>query len=152
MTNYPYSLIPRRKKWWDFGNPVVIPSIWVSYPRLYPCIALRSHGRLGDWWIYRSYHTFVQVVNLYYPYNPRTPDQQAWRRGMYNAQLYWKAMDQATKGYYNALVAPKAFDGVRRYVKMYLRQFIPTPIYGDYLLLETSDKILLETSDKILLE
>ena len=63
---------------------------------------------------------------MYYPYNPRTPEQQAWRQGMYNAIRNWKVFNQPSKAYYNALVAPKASDGFRRYVKMYLRQFDAT--------------------------
>jgi hypothetical protein len=117
------------------------------YPRLYPVIALRSRGRLGDWWIFKSYkaafkipnvdypanpnrfrmggHPGMIVCKMYYPYNPRTDFQQAWRAVHYASTYNWHRFDQETKNYYNQLTRPKAWDGYRRYLSLYLNAHYP---------------------------
>jgi len=95
------------------------------YPRLYPVIALRKHGALYPWWIWRDYGTFVQMTHWYYPYNPRTDLQQAWRAVMAGAVANWQGFDEGTKEYYNQLVKGKSLIGYMRYCGMYLRANYP---------------------------
>ncbi len=140
------------------------------YSNLYPCIALVTRGRLFDWWIHKHYHTYNVVCKMYYPYNPKTNFQQAWRNVFYTANKNWQGFTDETKTYYKELTTPKTYTGQLRYLKMYLRANYP-PNYpsgpalqnedgyfmlqetGDYILLDIDFyKILQENGDALLLE
>jgi len=134
------------------------------YPYLYIGLGLITRGRLFDWWIYKYYHpgysgfvkrgsSAVVITKMYYPYEPKTPLQTAWWGVFRNAVDYWYVFDPETKTYYNKRTTPKAWDGYRRYLSLYLHaNYPPEYTIGDLLLQEIGDKILQENLGKLIIE
>jgi hypothetical protein len=123
------------------------------YAQLYPCIALVTRGKLLDWWIHKHYKTYNVVTKMYYPENPRTAFQQAWRNVFYWANKNWQGFSVDVKNYYREKTTPKAYTGQLRYLKMYLNANYPPSYPSGYaLLLETGGRTLLESGDFLLLD
>lgn len=117
------------------------------YESLYPCIALVARGKLLDWWIYKHYKgafrtaspdypanpnryrqwgsSGMVITKIYYPYQPRTFKQQAWRGVFYNAVKNWQGLDEETKRYYNQRAKPIGDYGYHRYLSLYLHANYP---------------------------
>lgn len=119
------------------------------YPRLYPLISISTRGKLLDWWIHKQYTGYKVVAKMYYPYNPRTIEQQSWREVFADAVAYWQGFNDQTKGYYNERTRPKGEYGYHRYLSMYLNANYPAVLYmateaGDIITTEADDEIVLE--------
>ncbi len=132
------------------------------YSSLYPVIALRTRGRLGDFWIQKYYEganfktryaggSGLIVAKLYYPYNPRTSFQQAWRGVFSAAVASWQGLSIDRKEFYNALKYPFHMSGYNRYLRLYLNANYPPPL-GNYLLTEAGERLLTEANEGLLLE
>lgn len=143
------------------------------YERWYPCIALRTRGRIGHMWVFKSYRAAFKIPNVdyprnpyrfrqgghpgmivthwYYPYNMRTQEQQAWRQGMINAVSYWQGFDSGTKSYYNEFARNRPISGYTRYIQLYLKGYIPAPPALSYMLQENGDFVLQENGNKIII-
>jgi hypothetical protein len=133
------------------------------YPRLYPVIALRPHGKLSDWWIFKSYksgfkipnvdypknpnrfrqggHSGLIVAKLYYPENPRTSHQQGNRTVFYDAVKNWQGFDDPTKQYYNQFAKGRPISGYTRYIQLYLGANLPMIIYWETLKQSASEAV-----------
>jgi hypothetical protein len=144
------------------------------YPRLYPVIALRPHGKLGDWWIFKSYKAGFKIPNvdyprnpnrfrqgghpgliierLHYPYNMRTPIQQAWRGVFADGVANWQGFNDFTKQFYNLPAKYEYYTGFNHYLTMYLRANYPPVVGGAYLLLEDGGKIQTEAGEFLIQE
>ena len=98
---------------------------WPPYQQWYQVMGFQKRGKLGNLWIHKHYVGFDVVAKIYYPYNPRTNFQQAWRSvfagGIYN----WKSFDPIVQNFYNTATSPKAYRGMDRYMTMYLRANYP---------------------------
>ena len=123
----------------------------MDYASIYPVIGIRAQKRLGKLFIFKQYGNFKVVTKYYYPENPQTALQQAWRGVLADGVDYWAGFSEAVKGQYNVMTSPKAYDGYRRFLSMYLNARYP-PTYAGDLLQETGDRLLLETGGGILLE
>lgn len=123
----------------------------MDYQKLYPIFGFQVSGAFSNWWIFKQYGQNRVVAKYYYPYNPKTELQQAWRDIFLSAVGNWQDFSENTKGFYNQGVLKKPLSGYNRYIGLYLSANYP-PILGDYLLMETGDKILLETGDGVLLD
>jgi hypothetical protein len=86
---------------------------------LYPD-ALRCSGAIGQIYIFKQYKHWRAVLPYYYPYNPQTETQQAWRGVFADAIGNWQGFDNQTKGHYNALKYPNVMSGYNRYIRFYL--------------------------------
>lgn len=125
----------------------------MDYHRLYPFFGLQAHGAFSRWWIHKEYKTYKVVARYYYPYNPRTAEQQAWRDVFGAAVNYWQGFSDSVKGDYNSFSRYKRYSGYNRFLSLYLLANYPPVIpSGGFLLLESGDYFLLETGDKILLD
>ena len=103
------------------------------YPRIYPVIGLIARKRLGHLFIFTQYGQQRRVKRYYYPENPRTATQQSNRVIMHDAVNNWLEFDEDTKNFYNQLTKPKAYDGYRRYISLYLQANKDMIIYWDTL-------------------
>lgn len=99
---------------------------------LYPQ-ALRVSGAIGQVYIFRQYGRHRFVYPYYYPYNPRTSEQQYGRNLFSYAVANWQGFSSAVKGYYNELEYPGVMSGYNRYISMYMaaNYVPPTPGGGD---------------------
>lgn len=97
----------------------------MDYARIYPVIGFRATKRLGKLFIFKQYGTYRLVTKYYYPYNPRTVAQQAWRGVLADGVAAWLGFSDEIKGMYNEMTSPKAWDGYRRFLSMYLNAHYP---------------------------
>ncbi len=86
---------------------------------MYP-IAFEVRKQMGHVYIFRQRGRWRDVMAYYYPYNPKTDTQQAWRAVLATAVSNWQGFNDQTKGYYNALRYPLHMSGYNRYVRYYL--------------------------------
>lgn len=87
---------------------------------MYP-IALVIRGRVGYAYIFRRRKGHQEIMRYYYPYNPKTPEQQANRQKFAQSVTNWKSFDPETKKYYHTLKNPKSMSGMNRYIYYYMR-------------------------------
>jgi hypothetical protein len=131
-----------------------------------------ARGKLLDWWIYKFYkggfknqwgggnlyptkhgkrgNPGMIVAKIYYPEDPKTDFQQAWRDVLRQANYTWQYFEQGVKSYYNSCTTPKAYDGNRRYLSMYLHANYPPEVGDTYLIYEPGDFILFSEGNKTL--
>lgn len=142
------------------------------YAELYPCLAIVSRGKLLDWWIYKFYkggfknqwgggalyptrtgkrgNPGMIVAKIYYPDNPRSDFQQAWRAYMASGVSNWKGFTDETKRYYNLRAWQRDNYGYHRYLSMYLHANYPPEVGDTYLIYEPGDFILFSEGNKTL--
>lgn len=87
---------------------------------MYP-IALEVRKTLGKYYTFRQRGKWRDIMLYYYPYNPRTDEQQSWRNVFAYAVANWQGFDDDTKMYYNRLQFPRHMSGYNRYIRYYLK-------------------------------
>ena len=97
----------------------------MDYASIYPVIGIRASKRLSDLFIFKQYGSRKVVTKYYYPANPQTAFQQSWRGVLADGVDYWGGFSEEVKGMYNAMTSPKAWDGYRRFMSMYLNAHYP---------------------------
>jgi len=149
-----YSLQPRGAFgiWRKWKKGPVFPYPIGIRPTIYLHLYYHPYG-----WYYqrrRTWHGIIWAAHRYGgpPYNPRTPEQQAWRQVFADAVSTWQGMTDEVKDYYNKLKYPRRMSGYNRFIRQYLKDNYPPVVAYYYLLLETGDKILQEDGSGILLE
>jgi len=96
------------------------PTRIYAYPLFYPYLGVRIRGAVRGVAVFKHYWYGQRVDPLYYPYNPRTEEQQAWRNNLKQGVANWKSFDQQTKDMYNKARYPAKMTGYARYLKKYL--------------------------------
>jgi len=92
-----------------------------DYPLYYPYLGIRTRGAIRGLAIFKRYWYGQRVDPLYYPYNPRKPDQQFWRAYMAKGVYNWQYLSPETKDAYNKARYPTNITGYARYLKKYLK-------------------------------
>jgi len=92
----------------------------MDYNKIYPLIGIGAHGAFYNWFIFTQYGKKRIVKKYYYPYNPRTADQQAWRDVFSDAVKNWQGFDESTKNFYNTNYRNIHMLGYNRYISLYL--------------------------------
>ena len=91
--------------------------------------ALECRGALGQVYIFKQYGWWRRICPYYYPFNPRTIDQQAWRVVFSNAVAQWQGFDNNTKDYYNKIKSKRVMSGYNRFLSYYLSANMPVVNY-----------------------
>ena len=130
----------------------------MDYHKIYPLIGITARGSFSSLFIFTQYGKKRIVKKYYYPYNPKSAEQQAWREIFSDAVENWQGFDNSVKNFYNTKYKNDHMSGYNRYIGLYLGANFP-PVTDDYLLLDTvvdvlllmedGDYLLLETGDKI---
>jgi hypothetical protein len=75
----------------------------------------------GIFQVRRTWHGLQNVYEKYYvPYNPKTPEQQAWRGVFALAIESWQALTNEEKSVYNKLKYPTKMSGYNRFIHYYM--------------------------------
>ena len=90
----------------------------ISYP-----LALQVRKTLDKTYTFRMVGMRHDVMSWYYPYNPKSQLQQAWRAVFQEAVQSWQYLPASDKNYYNKSKYPAHMSGYNRYLRYYLNQF-----------------------------
>ncbi len=91
-----------------------------AYAIYYPFIGIRVRGKLGGIAIFKEYWYGRRVDRLYYPYNPQTEKQQAWRGYFADGMAAWQALPIEEKRVWNESAKRYRLYGYHRFMKKYM--------------------------------
>ena len=101
----------------------------MDYHRFYPLIGITARGSFSKLFIFTQYGKERIVKKYYYPYNPKSAEQQALRDVFSDAVVGWQGFDDPIKNFYNTGFFNPHMSGYNRYISLYLNAHLPLVFY-----------------------
>jgi len=103
----------------------ILPPPWIRPHGFYDYLALKVRGKLGNVATFEEQWWGRQVSPPFYPYNPKTYQQQSWRSVFSQGVNNWQGFNETVKGQYKEKAKNLTMTGFNYYLSQYLNANYP---------------------------